>query len=103
MTSSASTLQPLASRSAIASMRRADAYTRLPVAAKRSAVERPMPEEQPVIRTAWEAGIVFSLDVANMSLAGGFGRTVPKGVCSCNIPEETKETSADEWTAFMRS
>src|SRR3954464_8185130 len=51
LTSRASVLQPAASRSAIDSGRRAVAQTFMPRPASRSAVARPMPVEQPVIRT----------------------------------------------------
>src|SRR3954454_13147724 len=54
VTSSAIVRQPLASRSAIDSGLRAVAYTVCPPAASRSAVARPIPVEQPVIRTAFE-------------------------------------------------
>src|SRR5919204_1846192 len=54
VTSSASVSHPRSPSSAIDSALRAVAYTLQPRAARRSAVARPIPDEQPVIRTARE-------------------------------------------------
>src|SRR3712207_9437290 len=54
VTSSGSSLHPNASSGAIASTSRAVAYTVQPLRASRSAVAQPMPDEQPVRRTALE-------------------------------------------------
>src|SRR5204863_8442366 len=59
VTSRASVLQPRSARSAIDSGRRAVAYTCHPDAARRSAVARPNPEEQPVTKTAREASALI--------------------------------------------
>src|SRR5918992_930950 len=54
VTSSGSSLHPHSLSEAIASTSRAVAYTVQPPRAKRSAVAQPMPDEQPVIKTALE-------------------------------------------------
>jgi hypothetical protein len=58
VTSSASVRQPASASSVSVCGRRALAYTVQPPFARRIAVARPMPEEQPVISTALEGSAI---------------------------------------------
>src|SRR5205807_1314167 len=57
VTSRASTVHPFCSSAASVSGRRAVAYTFHPSCARRAAVASPMPDEQPVIRTAFDGAV----------------------------------------------
>src|SRR3712207_8510784 len=66
VTSSGSSLQPRASSGAIASTLRAVAYTVHPLPARCSAVVQPMPDEQPVIKTALDVPVDSIPDTRNV-------------------------------------
>src|SRR5215203_1546796 len=70
VTSRARSLQPLSPRGAIFSTSRAVAYTLQPTSERYLAVAHPMPEEQPVIRTAFETFIPYPPTVVNVILLG---------------------------------
>src|SRR5215218_10842636 len=65
VTSSGSSLQARASSDAIASTLRAVAYTVHPLSARCSAVVQPMPDEQPVIKTALDVPVDSIPDTRN--------------------------------------